>query len=208
MSIFTALVVVLQLIGSAIHIGPVSISLVLIPIVVGAAVYGPAAGSALGAVFGVVVVIGTVSGADPGANFLWNMRPFWTVFFIMLKGILCGWLAGLTYVAAVKKQSFLGFPYGDIQPEGLRKKLIDRRALLAVMLAAIVCPVVNTGVFTLGMVTVFREALVIWAAGADLVYYVFIGLIGVNFIAELVINIVLSPVVVRIIRASGKKEAA
>ena len=47
-AIMSAIVVILQLLGSFIKIGPVSISLVLIPIVVGAAMYGPTAGAVLG----------------------------------------------------------------------------------------------------------------------------------------------------------------
>lgn len=43
--LLTALVVVLQLLGSFIKFGTVSISLVLIPIVVGAALYGVGAGA-------------------------------------------------------------------------------------------------------------------------------------------------------------------
>ena len=45
--LLTALVVVLQLLGSFIKFGTVSISLVLIPIVVGAALYGVGAGWAV-----------------------------------------------------------------------------------------------------------------------------------------------------------------
>ena len=47
-AIFTAIVIVLQLLGSFVRFGPFSISLVLIPIVVGAALYGPGAGAWLG----------------------------------------------------------------------------------------------------------------------------------------------------------------
>ena len=56
-ALFTAIVVVLQLVGAFIRFGPFSISLVLVPIVVGAALYGPAAGAWLGLVFGLVVLI-------------------------------------------------------------------------------------------------------------------------------------------------------
>ena len=51
-AIFTAIVVVLQLLGSFVRFGPFSVSLVLIPIVVGAAMYGAGAGAWLGFVFG------------------------------------------------------------------------------------------------------------------------------------------------------------
>ena len=46
--LLTAVVVVLQLLGSFIHFGPFSISLVLIPIVVGASLYGVLSGAWLG----------------------------------------------------------------------------------------------------------------------------------------------------------------
>ena len=55
MAIFTAIVVVLQLLGTFVRFGPFSISLVLVPIVIGAALYGAKAGAWLGFVFGVVV---------------------------------------------------------------------------------------------------------------------------------------------------------
>ncbi|MBO5326582.1 MAG: ECF transporter S component, partial [Clostridia bacterium] len=51
-AMLTALVVVLQLVGSFIRFGPFSISLVLIPIVIGAATCGPYIGAWLGLVFG------------------------------------------------------------------------------------------------------------------------------------------------------------
>ena len=47
-AVLAALVVVLQLLSSVIKIGTVSITLTLIPIVVGAAFYGPGAGAILG----------------------------------------------------------------------------------------------------------------------------------------------------------------
>ena len=51
-AVMTSLVVVLQLLGSFIRFGPFSISLVLVPIVIGAAVCGSAAGAWLGFAFG------------------------------------------------------------------------------------------------------------------------------------------------------------
>ena len=57
LGLLTAIVVVLQLVGSFIKFGTFSISLVLMPIVVGAALYGVGAGAWLGFVFGVVVLL-------------------------------------------------------------------------------------------------------------------------------------------------------
>ena len=56
-AMLTALVIVLQLLGSFIRFGVFSISLVLIPIVVGAAMCGPAISAWLGLVFGIAVLL-------------------------------------------------------------------------------------------------------------------------------------------------------
>ena len=75
LAILTAIVVVLQLMGSFIHIGPVAISLTLIPIVVGAAMLGTSAGAFLGFVFGLVVTIACVNGTDMGGNMDVRCQP-------------------------------------------------------------------------------------------------------------------------------------
>ena len=178
MAIFTALVVVLQEVAGAIKIGPFSPSLVLIPMVIGAAVYGIKAGAWLGLVFGVVVLIGCVTGTDIGGNAMWNFNPAVTALICIGKGVAAGMLSGLTFRALQQKNQ-----------------------ILAAIAAAIVCPVVNTGLFCIGAVAVFRPLLEQWSGGTDLVSYVFLGLIGVNFLVEMGINVVLSPVMVRILRA-------
>ena len=57
LGLFTAIVIVLQLLGSVIKFGTFSVSLVLVPVVIGAALYGAGAGARLGFVFGVVVLL-------------------------------------------------------------------------------------------------------------------------------------------------------
>ena len=65
-ALLMAMVIVLQFVSSSIPPigGIVSISLVLIPIVMGGAVFGIGAGTILGATFGVVVLINCITGAD------------------------------------------------------------------------------------------------------------------------------------------------
>ncbi|MFR1189077.1 MAG: hypothetical protein ACLSDI_00875 [Oscillospiraceae bacterium] len=75
LALFTAIVVALQLLGSFIKVGLFSVSLVLIPIVVGAAVYGVSAGAWLGFAFGVVVTIAVVTGADAGGYIMLSRAP-------------------------------------------------------------------------------------------------------------------------------------
>ncbi|MBO4848407.1 MAG: energy-coupled thiamine transporter ThiT [Clostridia bacterium] len=91
LGLLTAIVVVLQFIGASIRFGTFSISLVLMPIVVGAALYGIGAGAWLGLVFGVVVLL------SGDANTFLTINPFGTVVTVLAKGILAGTVSGLVY---------------------------------------------------------------------------------------------------------------
>lgn len=166
-----ALVVVMQSISGLIPpVGGFSISLVLIPIVLGSAVYGPCAGALLGATFGAIVYINCVTGADPGGAMVFQASPVLCFLVVMGKGVLAGLLSGVVY-----------------------KLVKGKNAYLAMLLAAIVCPVVNTGVFVASMFLFFIDVLAAWAGGANIVGYVLTGLILANFVPELIINIVFSP---------------
>ncbi len=184
LAILTAIVVVLQLMGSFIHIGPVAISLTLIPIVVGAAMLGTSAGAFLGFVFGLVVTIACVNGTDMGGNMMFVANPPLTVFLCLLKGTAAGAVAGLIY-----------------------KALSAKNKLAAVLVAAIAAPVTNTGIFCAALALFYQPTLVAWANGTDLLVYMFVGLVGVNFIVETLINVVCSPIILRIIDAVKTKLA-
>ena len=180
--ILAAIVVVLQVLATFIQLGPFAITLVLVPVVIGAALYGVAAGAMLGGVFGVVVLVMTITGADPGAHMLWVANPLATALVILLRGILSGAAAGLVYRAVSRANKFAG-----------------------VISAAVVCPIVNTGLFLIAMYFIFPYFLELWAGGATTMYFLFIGLAGINFVIEMAINIVLSPTIVRILDAVRKQ---
>ena len=177
--LFTAIVVVLQLLGSFIRFGTFSISLVLIPIVVGTALYGIGAGAWLGLAFGITVLISGDASPFLTVNF------FGTVATVLLKGALCGLCAGLVYKAIEKKNKYV-----------------------ATICAAITAPVVNTGVFLLGCLAFFMPTITAWGEGLgfeSVGKYMLVGFVGFNFLFELAVNVVLSPVIVRLINI-GKKE--
>lgn len=185
LGILTAIIIVLQIFTTFIHFGPFSITLALIPIVVGAAMYGKGAGAYLGAVFSVVVVIMCITGGDLGGFMVWSANPFMCVVMCMLKGTVAGFLAGLMYQLIAPKNQLLG-----------------------VIIAALISPIANTGIFIIGMLLFFRETLASWAGGSDLLTYIIMGLTGVNFLIELGVNMVLSPIVVKIIEAVNKTKRA
>ena len=77
-------------------------------------------------------------------------------------------------------------------------------AYIAMLCAAIVCPVVNTGTFIACMLIFFADVLSAWAAGGDLIAYVLSGLVLMNFVPELIINVVFSPAGQRILHTVKK----
>ena len=178
LGVLTAIVVVLQLAGSFIRFGTFSISLVLVPIVIGVAICGKGAGAWLGLVFGLMVF------ASGDATLFLQIHPFGTVVTVLLKGILCGLLAGLAYDLVAKLNRYV-----------------------AVLVAALVCPLVNTGIFLIGSRLFFYETISSWASdkGVGVVAYMFLFLVGGNFLFELLFNLVLSPAVVRIVDIIEKK---
>lgn len=172
-ALFTAIVVVLQYLGSFIRFGPFSISLVLVPIVLGAAVCGKGVGAWLGFVFGVVVLF-TDSTAFMAVN------AYGTVVTVLAKGIAAGLCAGLVYSALSKKNVYA-----------------------ATLAAALVCPIANTGIFLMGCQFFFMDALNSWGAAAgfeSVGEYIITGMLGINFVAELLVNILLSPIIVRLLK--------
>lgn len=173
--LFTAIVVALQLLAASIKFGPFSITLVLAPIVIGAALYGVGAGAWLGVAFGLSVLI-----SGDAAAFM-TINPAGTVITVLLKGMLAGLVAGLIY-----------------------KVLEKTNKTVAVVLAGIACPIVNTGIFLAGCYLFFQEWLVS-VFGTTGFATVVTGLVSVNFAVELGINMVLASVIVRIIDI-GKKQ--
>ena len=183
-AVLTALIVVLQFAAIGVKLFmpflPFTFSLVLIPIVIGAAKCGPYMGGWLGFVFGVVVLL-----SGDASSFL-AINPLGTILTVLAKGFLCGLASGLVYRLIEKKQQ-----------------------TVAVYTAAAVCPIVNTGVFFLGCVLFFMDTVAEWAMafgfGENVALYMFLGLAGKNFLIEFVTNVLLCRI---IIRALGMKQEA
>lgn len=178
LSLFTALVAILSYFGGFIKIGGLaSISLTLIPVVLGAALCGPLAGAWLGGVAGAVFF------ATADAVFWFGLSIHGTIITVMIKGILSGFMAGIVYQLLEKYNRYA-----------------------AVLASAVVCPVVNTGIFLIGCLVFFLDTVRGGAAleGMSVGGYLIIFFVGLNFVFELLINVILSPAIVRIINVKKK----
>lgn len=181
LSLLTALVALLSYMGGFIRIGGLaSISLTLIPVVLGAALYGPYAGAWLGAVSGVVFFM------TADAVFWFGLSIGGTVITVLIKGACAGLAAGYVY-----------------------KLLEGKNKYLAIMAAAVAAPVVNTGIFIIGCLIFFIGAVRDMAAGAGMGVggFLIVGFVGLNFVFELIVNIALAPALSRLIDIAKKKFA-
>ena len=103
-AMFAAIVVVLQMFVS-IPVGMFTITLTLVPVMLGAILFGPASGAFLGGVFGIVVAIQVITGAaGPASTLMLTQAPVITVVLCILKGALAGWISGLVYQAVLKTE--------------------------------------------------------------------------------------------------------
>lgn len=181
LGLISAIVVILQLAGSFIKFGPFSVTLVLLPIVVGASLYGIGAGAWLGFVFGMTVLLSGDAGAFLAVNVIG------TVITVLLKGILAGAVSGLLFCIVERK-----------------------RRIAAAYVAAASCPIVNTGVFLMLCPVFFLDTIAQWAqaggASAGVGVYMITVLVGVNFLFELAANLLLAPILLRIIEAVGSEK--
>ena len=148
----------------------------------GAILFGPLSGAVLGGVFGVVVAIQVATGAAGYASsVMLAQAPVITVVLCILKGAVAGLVSGLIYEAVIKFK----------KPE------------LAVILSAVACPIVNTGIFCIGLAVFYNNLLNAWALDgnfANAFTFIILGLIGLNFLVEFTVNVLLIPVALRMIK--------
>lgn len=178
-AMMTALVVIFQYLATyTTFFGPFSTAIGLIPIVIGAAMCGTAIGAWLGFVFGFVVLI------TGGANLFLAYNIPGTLITVLAKGIACGFAAGI-----------------------VNKLLTKFNSDVAAIASAIVCPIVNTGIFLLGCLIFFMphaQAIAQVTQLAHSGFEVFLALAMANFLFELGMNIVVSPIIVKILRYTKK----
>ena len=191
LSMLIALVVVLQIISAMIPPigGMVSITLTLVPVVVGAILFGKKGGALLGFAFGLIVLINCITALDPGGNILWNTNAFCTLLICFVKGIAAGFFPAMFYQLVRGKDEQVG----------------AGRKYVAALVAALSAPILNTGLFVCGMLLFFKDTLYVWAGGTQVMTYILLGLAGLNFLVEFMINIILTPAIVRIVDVVRKR---
>ena len=187
MAVLLALVVVLQAALGSIMIGAVQLNFTLIPIVLGAILYGPAVGGILGFACGLVVLIQVMMGGSPFYMVIWTNTPFVTTLTCLVKTTVAGVVAGWLFRILSKKYTLIG-----------------------VFVASATVPILNTGLFILGCLCM-NDSIVLFQnmlpdfIGMNPFIFILVVLVTFNFFVELTINLVLSPMLYRVIGIVDKK---
>lgn len=196
-AIFAAIVIVVQLVGGAVKVGPVSFSLVLVPIVVGGIIMGPVSGAILGLVFGVITLINGLTGMDPFTSVLLHSGlkgAVITPLICLVKATAAGYFSALIYKLFKNRY--------DKRPDTRKGEGVKIAGTFA---AAAAAPIINTGLFILGALTLSDVLAAHFVpAGTTVIYFLVIGCAGVNFVVEFFVNLVLAPGIYQIARAVSR----
>lgn len=187
LAILAALVVVFQLVGGLIPMAGTSLCVVMIPITIGAIMFGPKGGAFLGFVFG-IVTIGYGFGADLLTTVFMQNQPIVTITICLGKALAAGIGAGFAY-----------------------NLLSKYNKLFATFVAATVAPLLNTGIFIAGSLllitdttynTFFGQAEI---SGMTATYLIVFLCAGVKSVGELGLNVFVAPAMRTIVKAITKE---
>ena len=186
-AVLLALVVVLQAFGGSIAIGVVQLNFTLIPIVLGAVLFGPLVGGLLGFACGVVVFVQVMMGLGPFYAIIWTHTPLLAALTCIVKTTVAGLVAGWLFQLLAKKNTYV-----------------------ALFVASGAVPIINTGLFIVGCllmndsITIFQNTLPDFL-GMNMFVFILVGLVTFNFFIELAINLIVAPTLHRVIGVVDKR---
>ena len=185
LGILIALVIVLQLFASAIPMFGVTLNFSLIPIALASILLGALGGAIVGFTCGLVVFITmAILGQEPSTAYLFQTNPVILTIMCIGKTTLAGVASGLLF-NALKKINFH----------------------TAVIASSLIIPIVNTGIYMLGIVLMKESAaqfMALATSSAGAVFAVVFGLIWLNFVLEMVITAIFTPMLYRVVKIFKK----
>ena len=161
-----ALEIIFQIIGNYLQFGPVNINLSLVTIVLAGILYGPLSGAVVGFFNGLMAIFSPSTLA-----IFMPINPAMTILVCLLKTSLAGFLAGLIFKLFKNKNHIVG--------------LIISSALV---------PIVNTTVFSVFALLFFRPFLEsgVGEQFPNIFLFLTLGVIGINFVFEIISTVLLS----------------
>ena len=176
MALLTAIIILMAFTPLGyLRMGPVEITFIMIPVVVGAILLGPGAGAMLGGVFGLTSFIQCFGMSAFGATLL-QVNWFFTLVLCMVPRILMGWLSGLIFKALYR---------------------IDKTRLLSFAVASLSGAVLNTVFFVGGIGVLFYDTALSMAGEGVSVLQFLIGMITINSLIEMGVCLVVGTAITK-----------
>ncbi|MFR8002554.1 MAG: ECF transporter S component [Hydrogeniiclostridium sp.] len=142
------------------------ITLIGIPVVVGAVLLGPSGGAILGAVFGLCSFL-QCFGMSPFGAVLLGINPFWTFVVCFVPRTLMGWLSALIF-------------------KGLRK--VDKTRFFSFLAACLGGALLNTILFMSALMLFFGQSEYILSMQGSMNVFAFVlAFVGVNGLIEAIV---------------------
>lgn len=190
-AILIALIILMTFTGIGyIPLGPIKLTLNVLPVAIGAVVLGPTYGAVLGLVFGLSSFF-TCFGMDPLGTIFLSINPFYLFIMCVVPRILCGWIPALV------------------------NKFISKYDTTKIFASAICCALtaaLNTVGFLSLMWLLFApelssnpEVLEFLGGGIDSIFTLFIAFAGVNALLEIATNLVLGTAISKALFTVMKK---
>ena len=160
-----------------------SITLLTIPVAVGAIILGPKGGAVCGLAFGATSFYMAVTGSSAFAAALFNINPFGTFIVCIVARVLEGWITGLIFKA-------------------VRGKMKNG----AYLVASLACPLLNTLFFMSALVLIFYHTDYIQgfvtSLGVSNPFTFVVAFVGVQGLIEAIVCFILAGAITRALSAA------
>lgn len=164
-----------------------SITVVGIPVIIGAISLGPVGGLILGTVFG-LTSFAQAFGLEPFGTMLFGINPVGIFITCMVPRMLMGWLTGLIFT-------------------GLRK--IDKTRIVSYLITSLAGAVLNTILFMTSLMIFFyndpRFQQEVAGLNATNVFALVIAMVGINAVAEAIVSGILGTAIAKSLDAFNQK---
>lgn len=166
-----------------------SITLVGIPVIVGAIVLGPVAGAILGGVFGITSFI-QCFGFEPFGTMLFGINPVFTFIVCMVPRILMGGVTGLIFKAI---------------------KRVDKTKGISFAVSGLFGSLLNTVLFMSALMLFFYRTPQLQQLSTDLgatnVFALVLVMVGFNIVAEAILGLIIGGGIAKAIDTYNTKQA-
>lgn len=190
LALLVAIILVMKLTGlSSIPVGPLNMTLTMVPIAIGAILMGPLAGGVLGMIYGFTSLYDAVSGGSVMTGIFFQISPLHTFVLCVVMRVLVGVGAGWLF-------------------RGLHR--VDPTRTLCYFVAGLATPLLNTALFMGYIVAVFyqtdfiQERVAALGAANPLMFIVL--LVGVQGLVEAVTGAVIGGGVAKAVAKALKRD--